>query len=329
MSDWLNYGSAVLFVGDLENRETVIKKLSFLREMKIAQLESVLADLPRTDAIHQELNLFSDPEMIPAIADVYKHFATLVKIVEPDFLAELLNQPGATIFEGAQGVLLDEQWGFYPYNSWSTLTFQNADTLLHENNFVGETFKLGLTRAYATRHGAGPFVTEDEQLTARVQDPHNENNPWQRQFRVGYLDFVALRYALKVTGRVDGLVITNLDRLDEIPHWRFCDSYQFSGDQTQAADAEFFDFQGQQICDLKVLPDPTDLGKQETLTRLLMEVQPNYSNCERNQNSYLELISQKLNLPVTVTSHGPTAQEKNYFIQPEMSIGCWPVLQAT
>lgn len=90
----------------------------------------------------------------------------------------------------------------------------------------------------------------------------------------------------------------------------------------------FFDFQGQQICDLKVLPDPTDLDQQETLTHLLMEMQPIYSNCERNQNSYLKLISQKLNLPVTVTSDGPTAQEKNYFIQPEMPIGCWPVLQA-
>jgi adenylosuccinate synthase len=311
MSDWLNYGSDVLFAGDLGSRATVIKKLGFLRDLKFAQLEGLLADLPQADVVCRELDLFSDPEMIPATADVYRHFASLVKIVEPDFLATLLNQPGTTIFEGAQGVLLDEFWGFYPYNSWSTLTFKHAETLLQENNFSGETFKLGLTRAYATRHGAGPFVSEDEQLSAKVQDRHNDNNDWQRQFRVGYLDFVALRYALKVTGQVDGLVVTNLDRLDEIPNWRICDAYRFSGDQAQAD--EFFAVQDGQIRDIKVSTDPTDLVKQEMLTRLLMEMQPVYSDCKKDQNDYLELISQKLNLPVAITSWGPTAREKSCF----------------
>ena len=54
-----------------------------------------------------------------------------------------MNQPGATIFEGAQGVLLDEWYGFYPYNTWSTLTFKNADALLSENSFTGESLRLG------------------------------------------------------------------------------------------------------------------------------------------------------------------------------------------
>lgn len=313
MSDWLSCGSDVLFAGDLENRDEVIKKLEFLRDLKFSQLESLLPRLPQTDAARREMEVFSDPGLIPATADVYGYFASLVKLVEPDFLGSLLKQPGAMIFEGAQGVLLDEWWGFYPYNSWSTLTFANAETLLRENNFDGETVKLGLTRAYATRHGAGPFVSEDGQLSAQVQDRHNDNNDWQKQFRVGHLDFVALRYALKVTGQVDGLVVTNLDRLHEIPNWRICDAYRFSGDPAQVD--EFFDIQDGQICDIKVPADPTDLVKQETLTRLLMDMQPVYSDCERDQARYLELLSQKLNLPLMITSWGPTAQEKLFLAE--------------
>lgn len=311
MSDWLAHGSAILFAGDLDNRKTLIKKLSFLREMKMAQLEGLVAKIPHTDAAHRELDVFSDPKVIPALADIYSHFATLVKLVEPDYLAGILNQPGTTIFEGAQGVLLDEWWGFYPYNSWSTLTFANADTLLRENNFNGETFKIGLMRAYATRHGAGPFVSEDERLTTKIQDYHNENNPWQRQFRVGYLDFVALRYALKVTDHVDGLAVTNLDRLDEILNWHYCDAYQLPENSAQAA--EFFDFQDQQIRDIKIPRDPTNLTKQEALTQTLMGVKPIYYNCERDTDTYLKLISEKLSLPIVMTSSGPTACEKHFF----------------
>jgi adenylosuccinate synthase len=231
-----------------------------------------------------------------------------VELVEPEGLGKLLNQPGVTIFEGAQGVLLDEWYGFYPYNSWSTLTFHNADTLLNENNFKGETLKLGLIRGYATRHGSGPFVTEDEILTREVQDFHNTNNLWQREFRVGYLDLVALRYALRANGKVDGLVITNLDRMEAIPEWKVCDAYRFPGGKT--ALSGFFDVEGEFIRDIRLPLEPTDLARQETLTRLLMEMQPVYTNCERAPRSYSEWVGQKLGVPLALLSFGPKAEQK-------------------
>jgi len=188
------------------------------------------------------------------------------------------------------------------------VTFRNADTLLLENDFVGEIFKLGLVRAYATRHGAGPFVTEDQDLTAQVPDYHNPTNDWQREFRVGYLDFVALRYALAVTGNVDGLAITNLDRLDAISEWRTCDLYRYLGKGVNVA--KYFELQGSAISKIKVPDDPTNLASQEELTKLLFNMQPIYENCRQDKRAYIELIGQTLSVPVAITSAGPTALEK-------------------
>lgn len=309
MSDWLAYGRDVIFAGDMSERDIVLKKLRCMRDIKLAQLKPVLENASANELIAKELESFHDDSFIDATADIYQHVARQVRIVEADYLGSLLNQPGTTIFEGAQGVLLDEWYGFYPYNTWSTLTFKNADILLSENKFTGESLRLGLIRGYATRHGAGPFVTEDEVLTTYLQDHHNGNNPWQREFRVGYLDLVALRYALHVTGKIDGLVVTNLDRMDILDKWQYCNWYQTS--ENPSLVSEYFDLDDGWIRDIKVPPDPTDLAKQEALTNLLIEMRPNYETSQKDEKAYLELISQTLETPVLVTSHGPTALQKN------------------
>jgi adenylosuccinate synthase len=311
MSDWLTYGSDVLIAGDLSERDVTVKKLRRMREIKLSQLEPVLAAASGSETIAEELKTFHDPHFIDATADIYQHFARQARIVEADYLGSLLNQPGTTIFEGAQGVLLDEWYGFYPYNTWSTLTYKNADILLSENDFTGESLRLGLIRGYATRHGAGPFVTEDDLLTKKLQDDHNGNNLWQRQFRVGYLDFVALRYALKVAGHIDGLVVTHLDRMDSLDKWQYCNRYQTSENSSHVS--EYFALDNGWISDIKVSPDPTDLAKQEALTNHLFKMQPVYSPCQKDEKTYLELISQELGLPIVLTSHGSTALDKEFF----------------
>jgi adenylosuccinate synthase len=223
-------------------------------------------------------------------------------------LGKILRQPGTTLFEGAQGVLLDEWWGFYPYNSWSTLTYKNADVLLDENDFYGARFKLGLIRAYATRHGAGPFVSEDAELSASMQDTHNRDNPWQQAFRVGWLDVLVLRYALAVTDNIDGLGVTNLDRMTVLPEWQLCEAYHYPGDP---ADLDgFFEHQGSTVSAIRVPVDPTDLLNQERLTQLLMRMEPIFIPCEMHPDRFVEQISRLLGLPVALSSYGPTAQEK-------------------
>ena len=136
-------------------------------------------------------------------ADAFGAFAARVQIVDGSHLADLLRA-GPVVFEGAQGVLLDEWRGFHPYTTWSTTTFANAEQLLAEAG--QQAIRLGVTRCYAPRHGPGPLVTEDPILD--LPEPHNGRGAWQGPFRTGHLDAVALRYAIEVAGGVDALAVT-------------------------------------------------------------------------------------------------------------------------
>lgn len=115
------------------------------------------------------------------------------------------------VFEGAQGVLLDETFGFHPHTTWSNCTPDNALALLHGSDH--HVTVLGVTRAYATRHGHGPFPTEDTRLLQQLHpEAANHCHPYQGEFRVGHLDAVLLRYAIDACqGRIDGLAVTHLD----------------------------------------------------------------------------------------------------------------------
>ncbi len=319
MADFLAYGSQVLFARDLPHRATVRAKLRFLRNAKLGQLEQILDCLPDSEQAAQELKTLRDANVIEDCADLYHYFARLVAIVPERYLGQLLAQPGTIIFEGAQGVLLDEWYGFHPYTTWSTTTFSNAAQLLAEQDYAAEVTRIGVMRAYATRHGPGPFVTEDAQLSRALPDAHNQNNPWQRQFRVGHLDLVAARYALEVAGAIDYLAVTHLDRLAQLPIWKLCNAYTIQESAEEPLDA-YFEMQDTKITRIKV-QQAADLAHQEHLTWLLERCHPSYQaiqpRMETNQDTrtdidtYLALIEQRLKRPIAITSFGPTARDKH------------------
>jgi adenylosuccinate synthase len=143
---------------------------------------------------------------------------------------EELERGAPVLFEGAHGVLLDATRGFVPHVTATDTTFAPAERLADRIAPGRPLFRLGVTRAYATRHGAGPFVTEDRSLTGALPEPHNVPNPWQGAMRAGPLDLVALRYALSVAaaGPV-ALAVTHLDRLSGLGRVRVATSYEVDG----------------------------------------------------------------------------------------------------
>lgn len=230
--------------------------------------------------------------VVPPVADcvtAFAGFGRTVSIVGGDRLRSLLAA-GPVVFEGAQGVLLDEWHGFHPYTTWSTTTFGNAEALLAEAGAAGTATRLGVLRTFTTRHGPGPLVTEDPSL--RLADPRNPANPWQGDFRTGHFDAVAHRYALAAAGGADALALTHLDTAAAHPALRLCPAYRTptGTDVTTLAPAR-----------------PGDLRRQQRLTRWLGTVRPRYTV---PVTDWIPAIERSLNLPVTVASTGPTTHDK-------------------
>ncbi|MDQ2716984.1 MAG: adenylosuccinate synthetase [Chloroflexota bacterium] len=315
MSDLLTDANVVLRAGDLQERATIVRKLRALRDLKRSELTEIWQQLPDTEAVREEQRIFSGEECLEDCTAVFQAFSHLVEIVDEAYTRSLLARPGTLLFEGAQGVLLDENYGFAPYTTWSTTTFANAETLVREHDYTGEVITLGILRAYATRHGAGPFPTEDYALTRLIPDRHNSWNPWQQAFRVGHFDLLATRYALEVAGRPDYLAITNRDRLKTLPEWKMCTSYRYQGAQEGVSD--YFEQEGERIQGIQVRR-PTNLSYQEKLTQRLFACQPEYQSFplqgegtppgEERGSAFIE---EKLSVPIAISSYGPASPDKH------------------
>lgn len=293
VADHLRHGGRVLFAGDLADPRAVARKLAFLREVALDKLRALRPALPDTPAVARELESLHDPGLAEWLIDRYAELVARARIVGGDHLGAVLRRPGAVIFEGAQGVLLDEWRGFHPYTTWSTTTLANAERLLAEAGHAGPVARIGIARAYATRHGAGPLPTEDAALTRALPDARNGDNPWQRGFRVGWLDLVLLRYALDVVGPLDFLALTCLDRIEALPELRVCRAYDHAGGRVER---------------LPVAPRPS-LEHQEGLTRLLMACRPLLEPLD-GPEALPGLLAAELGTPVGLRSTGPTAAEK-------------------
>ncbi|WP_329017318.1 adenylosuccinate synthetase [Micromonospora rifamycinica] len=244
----------------------------------------------RLTVLRDRLTAELGPLDAPPVADclpAFTGFADRVAIVDRSYLAGVLRA-GTCVFEGAQGVLLDEWHGFHPYTTWSTTTFANAETLLAEAGAAGSAYRLGVVRTVTTRHGPGPLVTEDRSLP--LTDPHNPTNPWQGRFRFGHFDAVAHRYALDVAGGVDGLALTHLDLAGpgpDRPALRLCRGYEG-------------------VDRLRPGP-PGDLDRQAALTARLLRARPVY---DAPPADWPAAVAGALAAPVVLTSHGPTAADK-------------------
>lgn len=215
-ADVENLGGQALYVRDL-NRQGLREKLAWLAIRKVELAREHLSDATR-DLVEQISHVDLD-----YYVDLYRRFFAAVQVVSEASFLQILRE-NDTVFEGAQGVLLDQQYGFFPHCTRSNTTFENALKLLDEAGFDGSITKVGLLRGYGTRHGAGPFVTED--TTLELPACHNETNSWQGMFRLGWFDVVAARYALDVVGGVDTLAITNLDRMRDLDEIKVCTSYR-------------------------------------------------------------------------------------------------------
>ncbi|MCK9558182.1 MAG: adenylosuccinate synthetase [Candidatus Cloacimonetes bacterium] len=124
------------------------------------------------------------------------------------------------VFEGAQGVLLDENHGYHPHTTWSTVNTERAWELLQNSDT--KVHVMGCTRPYMTRHGAGTFLSYDEGLSHRlsaIADAENPKNEWQGHIRYGLLDLNVLAYSKAALGsKLHSISMSCVDHIgDSIP----------------------------------------------------------------------------------------------------------------
>lgn len=307
--DWsLKYPTSTLRMRDILDLDTFKSKVLRIRKLAsdtadslvIGALDSISRWSPSMDVIH------SDEVEERFIQDTQR---LLDRGVEISFrlhsrLSEAYNRSSTVIFEGAQGALLDEEWGFHPHTTWSDCTFNNALKLLKFSG-VGKVTKLGVTRAYHTRHGAGPLPSCEPaygKLDIDIRDHNKGAQGWQGDFRVGFFDFVMARYARLVVEGVDQVAVNHLDQIGEGPQ-TVCIGHNFMG--TTLYRIRF----GMDFRTYKELEKMSLDAGEEDCPPIQSMVMPIYTTL-KDTNRLLSGISQAFKAPVTIKSYGPTAEDK-------------------
>ncbi|MDE7119862.1 MAG: adenylosuccinate synthetase, partial [Muribaculaceae bacterium] len=204
-------------------------------------------------------------------------------------------QGHSVLAEGAQGTMLDVDFGSYPFVTSSNTVCAGACTGLGiAPNKIGNVY--GIFKAYCTRVGSGPFPTELFDETGReIRDRgHEYGAVTGRERRCGWIDLVALRYAIMING-VTHLIMMKSDVLDTFDEIKVCEAYEIDGQKTDRF--PFAVGEGEQ----QVKPVYTSLpGWKTDLTGITSQEQ-----FPEEFNSYIKFLEDRLKTPIAIVSVGP------------------------
>ncbi|OMP30434.1 adenylosuccinate synthase [Mangrovimonas sp. DI 80] len=222
---------------------------------------------------------------------------TLTFIDSEEYLHQAMKGGQTILAEGAQGSLLDIDFGTYPFVTSSNTTAAGACTGLGiAPNQIGEVF--GIFKAYTTRVGSGPFPTElfdtNGEIMAKVG--HEFGATTGRPRRCGWLDLVALRYACQING-VTQLIMMKGDVLSGFETLKVCTAYNYKGEEITHLPFN--------IEEENVTPIYTEFkGWNEDLTEMTEA-----SQMPQALNDYIAFLEKELEIPITIVSVGPDRKQ--------------------
>ncbi len=281
-----------LRLGDLFHRERFAAKLGEVLDYHnfVLQHYYKAGTVDFQQVLDQALTL--GERIKPMVADV------------PELLYQAQKRGESILFEGAQGALLDIDHGTYPFVTSSNTTAGGAAT----GSGVGPRafdYVLGITKAYTTRVGSGPFPTElydgEELLDAVGEHLAKQGNEFGsttgRPRRCGWFDAVALRRSNQINS-TSGLCITKLDVLDGLDTIRICVGYTCSGQDrlTPPVGAEAF-------ADCRPIYEEMPGWSESTVGV------KNYDDLPANARAYLKRIEEITETPIAIISTGPDRNE--------------------
>lgn len=276
-----------LRLGDLLAPEEILRgRLEVLLEQHNLLLEKIYRE---------------EPVALELVLDELKEAAEVVRSAikkVPYAMVDYLEKGEPILFEGAQGTLLDIDHGTYPFVTSSSTLAANACA----SSGVGVTAVdevVGVVKAYTTRVGSGPFPVElDDQIGEHLSVKGGEvGTTTGRPRRCGWLDMVALRYAVLLNG-VSSLALTKLDVLSGLETIKVCEAYRLRG--------EIIDYFPSSIEDLAAC-EPVLLefeGWNEDISAIL-----DYDQLPENAKKYVNYIENKTGIKAMLVSVGPGREQ--------------------
>lgn len=253
---------------------------------------------------HESMIAFYDVDLQYNLQEMEEEFFTAIEelkklpfIDSEEYLNQSLKEGKSILAEGAQGSLLDVDFGTYPFVTSSNTTAAGACTGLGiAPNKVKEVF--GIFKAYTTRVGSGPFPTElfDEVGAAMAKIGNEFGSVTGRARRCGWLDLVALKYAVQVNG-VTELYMMKGDVLSGFETLKICTSYTYKGQNISHLPYN--------IEPENVQPVYTEMkGWQADLTKMTA-----YDELPKELKDYIEFIEKELEVPIKIISVGPDRKQ--------------------
>lgn len=311
---------------DYDNPEQLRTKVAGIRDYALQEAFNVLAamDVHEVDEeAHDELKLLHDQQLIEPIVKLLLATGRNFTIDDDIRLRAILDAPGTIVCEGTHGVLHHPRMGFVPHITQIDPTGMDIIQLLKKQGYQGKIRRLGVFRAYTTRQGAGPMVTDDPAMKVCLPaGQEGKDNDWLGPFRVGALDMVALKYAIAICGGAkafDGFMLSYADALTAFGGtWPVCQAYSYGGTETDLETYFELDSSGQ-IIGIKVHPDNGDeahLEHQRSLTQRLWDCRPIITTLQTEPPKDLEAvlrqyIQQQTGVPVVAVSYGPAKEHRH------------------
>ena len=214
------------------------------------------------------------------------------------FINNLLDEGKTILCEGAQGTLLDVDFGSYPFvTSSNTICAGACSGLGVAPNKIREVF--GIFKAYCTRVGSGPFPTElFDETGARIRDlGHEYGAVTGRERRCGWIDLVALRYSIMLNG-VTQLIMMKSDVLDDFDEIKACVAYEIDGKETNQFPFCIDDEQSMTPIYKSFKGWKTDMTKFKSEDEFPQEFK-----------EYIAFLEEALKTPITIVSIGPDREQ--------------------
>ena len=287
-----------LKVQDLFDENGLEKRIDVLLSLKNRELKEIYG-----------LSAYSKEQILK----LCKQYADIIRpyVCEnwQEIFHNVLKEGKSILFEGAQGVMLDVDWGTYPFVTSSNPVAGGAFTGSGFGPSVSKEI-IGVSKAYITRVGEGPFVTElNDEIGEKIRNiGHEFGTTTGRPRRTGWFDAVVAKYGVLVSG-LTSMAVTKLDVFDTFEEIKVCTAYK------DKRNGKIYEYYPTNV-NIHEFLEPvyeTHAGWKEDITCV-----KKYENLPENAKKYLKRLEELMGVPISIISVGPD-REQTIFVNQSLS----------